>query len=504
MNISELFIEAAKAYPEKLAIIDKTKEINYAELAREVKSTAGYFQQAGIKRGDRVLVFVPMGIDLYRVVLALFYTGATAVFLDEWVSVKRLSVCCKLAECNGFIGVRKAKILSYFLKELRRIPIKLNLSKRGAEMQSAVQMNEDESALITFTSGSTGVPKAADRTHGFLKEQFDALLDEIKPKPVDIDMTALPIVLFVNLGVGCTSVIADFKMSKPDELDVEKLWNNLSENRVNRIIASPFMVVKLAEYIMQLKMPLENIQQVFTGGAPVFPKDAKLFSDAFPTAEVTLAYGSTECEPISSISAVELAATLESKSEGLAVGSVYHKTELKIIPISDEEIILESASGLNELELSAEIIGEIIVAGPHVLKRYFKNPKAFKENKIVVDGEIWHRTGDSGFLKNGKLFLTGRCGQLISRGEEYISPFIAESRLNAMDEVSMGTVIEIKNEIILVAETAISSEEVKEKVGGSFYYDKAVMLKNIPRDPRHNSKIDYPKLKEKLEKTLES
>ena len=73
MNISELFISAAKAYPNKVAIIDPKNSITYGQLEKDVKETAAYFQKKGIKQGDRVLVFVPMGVDLYRIVLALFY-----------------------------------------------------------------------------------------------------------------------------------------------------------------------------------------------------------------------------------------------------------------------------------------------------------------------------------------------------------------------------------------------------------------------------------------------
>ena len=82
-------------------------------------------------------------------------------------------------------------------------------------------------ALITFTTGSTGTPKAALRSHVFLNEQFKALLHEIQPKPTDIDMPILPIVLFVNLGVGCTSIIADYKQTKPNNLDPKKIINQL-------------------------------------------------------------------------------------------------------------------------------------------------------------------------------------------------------------------------------------------------------------------------------------
>ncbi|NJM17111.1 MAG: AMP-binding protein [Bacteroidales bacterium] len=90
MNIAELFFEAAEKYPHHVAIVDKKRTISYAGLQQEIKETVAYFKQKGIAAGDRVLVFVPMSIDLYRVVLSLFFMGATAVFLDEWVSKKTI------------------------------------------------------------------------------------------------------------------------------------------------------------------------------------------------------------------------------------------------------------------------------------------------------------------------------------------------------------------------------------------------------------------------------
>ncbi len=491
MNISQLFLDAAEKYPNRLAIIDPKKSVSYSDLQIDVLETAAYFRSKGIKKGDRVLVFVPMSVDLYRIVLALFYCGATAVFLDAWVNKKRLELCCEIADCKGFIGVPKARIFAWFSKELRRIPIKLALKKQLSNTTQIEQVSDDDSALITFTTGSTGRPKAADRTHGFLKEQFDALIDEIDPQVEDVDMPILPIVLFVNLGVGCTSVIADFKMSKPETMEPHKLTMQIKEHQVNRITASPFIVEQLAKK-SQYHSAFKNIQKVFTGGAPVFPSQAKLLKNAFSNAEVNIVYGSTESEPISSIEASELIDNEEKLAQGLPVGHIYHKTELRIIKITEDAIPTATEVELDALSLEPGVIGEIIVAGPHVLKRYFNNEEAFKKNKIVVGDTVWHRTGDSGFLMDGQLYLTGRCQQLIYHNDTILSPFIIENQLQQISGVTMGTLLQLNEKLVLAIEGTANKELIQEKCT-NIPFDEIEFI-DIPRDPRHNSKIDYPSL----------
>ncbi|MGB1041589.1 MAG: AMP-binding protein, partial [Flavobacteriales bacterium] len=350
-----------------------------------------------------------------------------------------------------------------------------------------------DSALITFTTGSTGTPKAANRTHGFLKEQFDALIDEIEPSSTDIDMPVLPIVLFVNLGIGCTSVIAKVKMKKLHKLKTERLINQIKANNVSRITASPSLINKLSEFVLEKKTPLSSIQKVFTGGGPVFPDEAGLYLKAFPNAKTKIVYGSTEAEPISSINAEELVSTLIDK--GLAVGNLYHKTHLKIIPFEDNIISVKSDHELEKRELESGKKGEIIVAGDHVLKSYFNNQKAFERNKIVTNETTWHRTGDSGFIQNGKLYLIGRCEQIIEQYGKTYSPFVIEHQLKQIEGIEIGTLLLINDQLTLIVESSSSITTLTEKLA-SLEYDQLKVLKKIPRDTRHNTKIDYGKLKE--------
>ena len=384
MNITKLFLDTADRLPDKKAIVEKNGEITFGELKQEVLQTAAYFRKKGIEKGDRVMVFIPMSIELYKVVLSLFYIGATAVFLDEWVNKKRLEICCQLANCKGFIGTGKAQFLRVISKEVRKVPIFLKTKKRANQEISMADVEEYHTALITFTTGSTGTPKAANRTHVFLKHQFDSLIDEIQPKVEEVDMPVLPIVLFLNLGVGCTSVIADFKSSKPDKIKPDKIYNQILDNQVSRIIASPFFIKKLSEFAISKDLKITEIKKVFTGGAPVFPQEAELYTSAFPKAEVKIVYGSTEAEPISSILADDLIQKSAELSKGLPVGNTYDKIQVKIIRISDDDISVSTKVEFDEWILPDGEIGEIVVSGRHVLKAYSEMKMLFEGIKLKL------------------------------------------------------------------------------------------------------------------------
>lgn len=500
-NITSLFLEQATKHPETIALVDRDDTtITFGTLSKEVKQTAAGLQARGINRGDRVLIFIPMSIDLYRVVLALFYLGATAVFLDEWVDRKRLAICCKLASCKAMIGSRKALLLTWWLAPLRRLAIRLTpqqLTSTDSIAQAAV--NPEETALITFTTGSTGIPKAADRSHAFLKAQFEALRSEIHPQPGDVAMPVLPIVLLINLGAGATSVIADFPARKPEKMKPAALYQQIQRHQVSRITSSPFVVDKLATWMRESKKKCPSVRQVFTGGAPVFPEMAANLIKAF-SAEIRVVFGSTEAEPISMAAADEVIKE-HLPGKGLFVGTIYEGSDVRIIPIQHGPIASLPENKFDDLQLPAFEIGEIVVSGDHVLNKYIDNPEAWRQNKIEVEDTIWHRTGDAGFLnQNGDLYLIGRASRILFTREGMIAPFLIEQELIAVAGGTIGTVIKVQGELVLAIESSKSSSEgITKDFLRSIGLPTTIRIKRlsrIPRDPRHNGKIDYGRLEQ--------
>jgi len=359
--------------------------------------------------------------------------------------------------------------------------------------------NADDTALITFTTGSTGIPKAAKRTHGFLKAQFDVLLQKIQTRDNEIDMPVLPIVLLMNLGTGTTSVIADFNARKPETLQPDIILKQIYNYQVTRIIASPFFIKQMAKHILSSGEKPHCLTRIITGGAPVFTAEAEIYCEAFPDASIQIVYGSTEAEPISSISAFQLMKENSSTFfHGLPVGRIDKNTCVKIIPVIEGPITIHTDDELSELSSPPSVIGEIIVSGKHVLREYINNEEALIRNKIFVQETCWHRTGDSGFMDDeGNLYLTGRCNTLIHYKEHLLAPFVYENYFLSIKGIETGTLLLKEDTLYAIIELTATAD--KEFIAQEIYKhplppERILFIKKIPRDPRHNSKIDYAKL----------
>lgn len=499
-NIAQLFYDSAEKFPHRTAIIDADATISFESLLKEVQNTAAYFTSKGIKSGDRVLVFVPMSIDLYRILLALFSIGATAVFLDEWVSLKRLNLCTQIANCQGFIGVTKSHLLRLVSRSIRRIPIKLKIGGRAnSSAQFPFVVSEEISALITFTTGSTGTPKAAVRSHGFLNTQFEILQEKVGSKPSDIEITNLPIVLFINLGVGATTVICNFSPKKADQFNYQKLYETIEIYQVSRLVFSPFLLNEYTNFLTVSDKFNHSINQLFTGGGPVFPNEAKKIIDRFSTSKAEVIFGSTEAEPMSSISMLELSNQDLMLDQGLAVGTPHPEAEIRIIEFVDGPLTQFQ-------ELPKNKVGEIIVAGKHVLANYLNNTEAIRRNKIIQNGKVYHRTGDSGYLNaNNQLFLTGRCQGIVRVNERSYYPFIIGYELSQIEGVEQGAVIELNDSLTVVVEKSMKCQIPKStlelEIRSLGFNSERIIWTKIPRDPRHHTKIDSEKLKRQLLKS---
>ena len=115
----------------------------------------------------------------------------------------------------------------------------------------------------------------------------------------------------------------------------------------------------------------------------------------------------------------------------------------------------------------------------------------------MIGSKVWHRTGDSGYLIDKSLFLTGRCAQLITTKHGYISPFMVEQKLKSIDGIDNGSIIQKNDKLVLAIQTKHNKAQIKNLVS-DLSFDEIKVLLDIPMDPRHNSKIDYEKLAKRI------
>ena len=119
-------------------------------------------------------------------------------------------------------------------------------------------------------------------------------------------------------------------------------------------------------------------------------------------------------------------------------------------------------------------------------------------NKIFIQGTCWHRTGDSGFMDDeGNLYLTGRCNSLIHIKEQLLAPFVYENYFLSINGVETGTIMlkEGRFYAIIEANSFADKELITQEIHKHPIPPEQILFMNkIPRDPRHNSKIDYAKL----------
>jgi len=185
--------------------------------------------------------------------------------------------------------------------------------------------------------------------------------------------------------------------------------------------------------------------------------------------------------------------------KGLPVGFPDPNTQIAILPFSYELAAAHTQKEWENLVNKNEDAGEIVVTGDHVLQHYLNNSEAEKFHKIKVESQIWHRTGDAGRLgSDGILYFLGRCNEVISLAEEVLFPAIFTCQFCSITGIKTAALLKINEELLLVLEKDefIEASNLSAALNVCNIPSAQIRyLKKIPKDPRHQTKIDYEKLR---------
>jgi olefin beta-lactone synthetase len=526
-NIVELLRAQAARVPDRLAIVDRhrgrERAVSFAQLETLSGQAAALLASRGLCAGQTVLVFQPMSVELYAVLLGIFRLGLVAMVVDPAAGRDHLEQCCAIRPPDALVASTKAHLLRLISPALRRIPRQIAIgpleqlvpfalpwsrAARLAPHEAIHQSHPDAPALLTFTSGSTGQPKAAVRTHGLLRTQHAVLERTLRAEDGEINLATLPIFALANLASGTTSLIPAGNLRRPGEVDPAPILQQLASYPPASVVASPAFLDRLGRYVRRRGATMPSFRRLFAGGAPVFPRFVDEWLAVAPQAEVISGYGSTEAEPIAELSHTAVTPADRAamrQGGGLLAGQPVPEVTLRILPDRwGEPIGPYTAVELDRLVLPSGEIGEIAVAGPHVLRGYLDG-RGDEETKFRVDGTVWHRTGDAGYLDaGGRLWLMGRCAAKIEDARGRLYPFAVECAAMEDPAVRRAAVIAHAGRRLLLLERYDGADEEPswlEQLSRSLAWanlDIIRLCRRIPVDRRHNAKIDYPALRRLL------
>lgn len=517
MNIATRLADHRGRHADRPAIIDvwhgQPRVTTFAELDDEAARGAALLARLGCRPGDAIVVLHRMSRELYAALVAAFRLGLVAVVPD--VSANRAQVAAALAEVplTGFVGSRRAHLLRLRHPVLRRGSWAISLDgwlpgatswSRVATLSPHLEIADasaETPALVTFTSGSTGVPKVAVRSHGFLLAQHDVLARSLHLAPGDVDLSTLPIFVLANLASGVTSVIPDADLRFPGEIDAPPVVAQIARHAVTRTAASPGLLGRLVAEAERTGRPLP-LTTVHVGGAPVFPPFLDRIAHAAPRARVVSVYGSTEAEPIAEIDRAEVSEADRVRMReggGLVAGRPVPEIALRVLAAPWNPAPIGALTGA-ELDARTAVpgaAGEIVVTGAHVLSGYLGG-RGEEETKFRVDGRAWHRTGDAGYVDtSGRVWLLGRCSAEVRDEHGTVYPFSVECAAVHCAGVERAAFVRHDGRRLLLVESAPNARPDLAEVAATLTWAHLAELRQYPRIPvdrRHNAKVDHSAL----------
>ena len=521
-NVATLFAERAAAMRDAIAIVDRhrgrDRATTFGELEDQGARTAALLRRKGLGRGDVVLLGHPPGLELYTTLLAILRIGAVAMIVEPGAGRRGIAAACAMASPRAVFAPARVLALALTIPAVRRIRLRITSSwwfPTATSLASARSLQPDRHvacfaadapAILTFTSGSTGEPKGAVRTHSLLEAQHFALRS-VAANEGDVDLVSLPVVVLANLAAGATSILADIDARHLATASLRGVRAQITRLAPTRITVSPVLVERLATECGVLA--LGRLRRIVTGGGPVFPDVSSLVSDVAPGVHLISVYGSTEAEPIAHVTNTgtsEADHAAMRSGGGLLAGVPAPEISLRILrPLAATETSMLAHDFQTRVAGRGEI-GEIAVAGEHVVSGYLHG-RGDSETKIRVADTIWHRTGDAGYIDpRGRLWLLGRLSAAVrdARGTAY--PFAVECAARAVIGSRRMAFVAIGGRRTLVVEGRIAPNEQKAlcQVLTWAFLDDVVTVTRLPMDGRHASKVNYPALERLLARRAQS
>lgn len=494
MNLAMLLDIPASIVPDATAVSGERDETT-GELREAAARVAGLLSSLGVSAGDRVGIFATNSAEYVEAIFGIAVLGAVAVPMnfrargDELAHLLADSGTKVLFSESRYASLIEASVpaglpVVYFDGDYAA-----RLKEADAEAGLIVADVEDEDvAIILYTSGTTSLPKGVMLTHGALGGYVMGRVDCADGTDRGRMLLSAPLHHVAAISSLMTAAYSGRTVVVLPQFDAGDWLAAVERHKVTSAFVVPTMLSRIISHPDMASRDVSSLELVTYGAAPMPPSVIRKALELFPeSVGFSGAYGQTETtSTVTVLGAQDHRPTgtpeeVEAKLRRISsVGKAVDDVELRVVD--------ESGSPLGAGE-----VGEVQIRTSRTMTGYWGSSSGATAK--ALDQEGWVHTGDLGYLdEEGYLFLGGRAGDLIIRGGENISPEDVESTIYEHPDIAEAGVVGIPDEewgetvglaVVFRPGVSLSADDVlafcAERLPGYKRPERVLLLEALPR-----------------------
>jgi long-chain acyl-CoA synthetase len=442
MAAGDMVRRAANRKPEKIAVVapHENREVTYYDFNQLVNKTANTFLRKGMENGDSIAIVAGNCFQFLPAFFGALKAGIVAVPINPELTAEDMGYQIDHSEAESvlvedslyekvapIVDERDVDILGSFEFDKSNVPVPefRSMIESGSSEEPNIEMNDDEIAVILYTSGTTGRPKGVLLSNKAIYTgsvgaslNLDIHRNDVMSAHMPLFHTTMLTLIQGAMHVSATSVLR--RTFNPD-----LLLRDIEEEGVTRFMALPMMIQQIVDRDDIADRNLSSVRKITYGMAPM---GNDLLNEAIEVFGAEFQSGSGQTEAFSPTCVYNSEWQFEKVGNYWGVNAVF--TDIAI---------MDAEGGI----LPEGEVGEIVYRGPNVMNGYLKNEEATRE--AFAHG--WFHSGDMGYFDDdGLLKFVDRKKDIIKTGGENVSSLKVESRLLDHPDVDEVAVVGLPHE----------------------------------------------------------
>ena len=424
-NTAEMLWRAASLVPGKLAVVERERAVTYAELRDRAAAVADALRATGVEPGDRVVILLERGADAVAAYFGVLALGGVAVVVNELLRPRQVEYVLEHSGAKVLLSseVVRGRLHRAIVSQATMLPIE-TIGSRAA-FETAV-LSEADTAQITFTSGSTGMPKGVVASHGNIWAAIETVAGYLGIEEHDRIVGMLPISGVYGANQMLSAVLRGATLLIPKSPIMNQVAAELCAMEATVLAAVPPLWMQLLQAPGFTAKPIESLRILQNAGGHLSPAAVRRIREVQPQAKLFLQYGLTEVF----------------RSTYLAPSEVDARPGCmgRAIPGAELLVVREDGTLCDNDE-----VGELVHSGPTVTQGYWNDPvrtaEVFRPHPIagptkraVYSGDLVRRTAD------GYFYFVGRRDRMIKTLGYRVGPDEILDVLYASGQIREGLV----------------------------------------------------------------